>query len=47
MGKVIEVMDTTLRDGLQAGSLAMTVQEKLAIASFLLTGVGVDRIEVA
>ncbi len=47
MGKIIEVMDTTLRDGLQAGSLAMTVQEKLAIASFLLTGVGVDRIEVA
>ncbi len=47
MGKIIEVMDTTLRDGLQAGSLAMTIQEKLAIASFLLTGVGVDRIEVA
>lgn len=47
MGRVIEVMDTTLRDGLQADSSAMTVQEKLAIATFLLTSLGVDRIEVA
>ncbi|RPH62441.1 MAG: 2-isopropylmalate synthase, partial [Acidobacteria bacterium] len=44
---LIEVMDTTLRDGEQAEGISMMPAEKLTIARRLLAGVKVDRIEVA
>ena len=46
-GRLIEVMDTTLRDGEQAEGISMMPQEKLTIARRLLKDVNVDRIEVA
>jgi len=42
-----EIMDTTLRDGEQTSGVSFTDAEKLAVAELLLTGVKVDRIEVA
>src|SRR5689334_5186234 len=45
--KLIEVMDTTLRDGEQAEGVSLTATEKLTIARRLLETVKVDRIEVA
>jgi len=47
MSRVIEIMDTTLRDGQQMPGSCYTTQEKFEIAKFLLDRVGVDRIEVA
>ncbi|MBI4521423.1 MAG: 2-isopropylmalate synthase [Gemmatimonadetes bacterium] len=44
---VVEVMDTTLRDGEQAEGISMMPAEKLTIARQLLEKVRVDRIEVA
>ncbi len=44
---MIEIMDTTLRDGEQMNSVSFTAEEKLTIAKMLLDDVGVDRIEVA
>jgi (R)-citramalate synthase len=46
-GRLVEVMDTTLRDGEQAEGISMMPAEKLTIARRLLEGVKVDRIEVA
>ena len=43
----LEIMDTTLRDGEQTSGVAFAIQEKASIARFLLTEVGVDRLEVA
>ncbi len=43
----IAVMDTTLRDGEQTPDVAYFPAEKFQLAQFLLTEVGVDRIEVA
>ncbi len=44
---MIEVMDTTLRDGEQMRDVSYTPDEKLSIAQFVLDEVGVDRIEIA
>ena len=44
---VVEVMDTTLRDGEQMRDASFTPEEKLNIARMLLEEVRVDRIEVA
>ena len=43
----IAVMDTTLRDGEQTPDVAYFPAEKFQLAQFLLTEVGVDRIEIA
>ena len=45
--KQIAIMDTTLRDGEQTPDIAYSAEEKLQLARFLLTEVGVDRIEIA
>jgi Isopropylmalate/homocitrate/citramalate synthases len=44
---MVEIMDTTLRDGEQTSGVAFAVHEKLGIAQMLLSEVGVDRIEIA
>lgn len=44
---VIEIMDTSLRDGEQTSGVSYTETEKLNIAKVLLEEVKVDRIEVA
>lgn len=44
---VIEIMDTTLRDGEQTSGVSFAGQEKLSIARMLLEDLGVDRIEIA
>ena len=45
--KIIEVMDTTLRDGEQTPGVSFNAKEKLAIAKMLIEDLKVDRIEVA
>ncbi len=47
MGKSIEILDTTLRDGEQTSGVSFLPQEKLIIARMLLKDLNVDRIEVA
>ena len=44
---IVEIMDTTLRDGEQAEGISMMPAEKLTIARQLIETVNVDRIEVA
>jgi D-citramalate synthase len=44
---LIQVMDTTLRDGEQTPNVAYTPSEKLELARILLDEVRVDRIEIA
>ena len=44
---MIEIMDTTLRDGEQTSGVSFAIQEKVSIARLLLDEVCVDRIEVA
>lgn len=43
----IEIMDSTLRDGEQTNGVSFLPHEKLMIARYLLSEVGVDRVEVA
>ena len=45
--KLIEIMDTTLRDGEQTSGVSYTPNEKLTIAKFLIDNLNIDRIEVA
>ena len=44
---MIEIMDTTLRDGEQTSGVSFMPHEKLMIARALLQDLNVDRIEVA
>ena len=45
--RIIEIMDTTLRDGEQTSSVSFSASEKLTLAKLLLEELKVDRIEVA
>ncbi|MEN9919253.1 MAG: hypothetical protein RL662_1689 [Bacteroidota bacterium] len=44
---MIEIMDTTLRDGEQTNGVSFSSQEKLSVAHLLLVDLGVNRIEIA
>lgn len=44
---MIEIMDTTLRDGEQTSGVSFAGQEKLSVARLLLEELCVDRIEIA
>jgi D-citramalate synthase len=47
MSKIIEIMDTTLRDGEQTSGVSFSVLEKLTLAKLLLKELNIDRIEIA
>lgn len=44
---MIEIMDTTLRDGEQTSGVSYSSQEKMSLVHLLLVDLGVNRIEVA
>ncbi|MEM6894720.1 MAG: alpha-isopropylmalate synthase regulatory domain-containing protein [Bacteroidota bacterium] len=45
--RMVEIMDTTLRDGEQTSGVSFSASEKLTLAKLLLEELQVDRIEVA
>lgn len=47
MKRMLEIMDTTLRDGEQTSGVSFTAPEKLTLAKLLLQELNVDRIEIA
>ena len=47
MAPLVEIMDSTLRDGEQTNGVSFLPHEKLVMARKLLREVNVDRIEVA
>ena len=47
INKMIEIMDTTLRDGEQTSGVSFASSEKLHIARLLLVELNVDRVEIA
>ena len=44
---MIEIMDTTLRDGEQTNGVSFSMQEKMSITHLLLVDLGVNRVEIA
>lgn len=44
---MLEIMDTTLRDGEQTSGVSFSSQEKMSIAHLMLVDLGVNRIEIA
>ena len=44
---MVEIMDTTLRDGEQTSGVSFAAHEKLNIAQVLLSDLGVNRVEIA
>lgn len=44
---MIEIMDTTLRDGEQTSGVSFAAEEKLSVARLLIEELGVDRLEIA
>lgn len=44
---MVEIMDTTLRDGEQTSGVSFAAHEKLSISQMLLSDLGVNRVEVA
>ena len=45
--RMLEIMDTTLRDGEQTSGVSFSASEKLTLVKLLLKKLKVDRIEVA
>ena len=45
--RLLEIMDTTLRDGEQTSVVSFSAAEKLTLSKLLLEELNIDRIEVA